>query len=392
MKNKNAEIILAFAGDFCPSEEGVCKRMRQVTRPADILGPAAIPLGASDLSIVNLEYPLTYRKEASVKYGSHQRGDPESVRILKDSGVDVVTLANNHMLDYCEGGLQDTIDACRSSGIACVGAGSDLVEASSILNCEVRGVPVSVIAFCENEFSVTTGNSPGTFGLDVVRCSQKIKEAKGNSDIVIVQVHAGSEFTHYPSPNTVRLFRFLVDCGATVVVGHHPHYIQGYELYKGSAILYSLGKLIYTRMDDSGLLEVPVATVSYDVMTSELSVEYDFFRADKQNHQLVSLSNDEKAELDVRFSEYCTAIASEEVISKHWDKYCLEERNEMYLATLLGVTMFKYRVLRRLGMLSYLKKLAIKKRANLMKLENYIRCESHREALLTILENLRRQD
>ena len=391
--DRESKINIVVAGDFCPTEEGVYVRFQTEEMPERILGPTVPIFRSADIAIVNLEYPLTLSNQTLQKYGSLQKGHPDTVKILKDANINIAVLANNHMLDYGEQGLVDTICTCKAAGIDTVGAGRDLKAASTVLYKEVKGRRIAFLAICENEFSVATESSAGAYGFDLIRNAQTIREAKHKADIVIVSVHGGSEFSHYPSPNIVRNYRFFVDCGASAVVAHHPHYIQGYEIYQNAPILYSLGKLLYTRMADTGLLEVPIATLDFDRETLECSVKYDFFFTDRENAELVRLTDEQEADLQKRFRQYCEAIQSKEIIHSEWELYCNKtEREAAYLTILLGISLFTFRILRRLGLLSWIKKKAEKRASRWLIFQNCITCESHREAVLTLLKKFGNQN
>lgn len=390
-KNK---IRIVAAGDFCPTPEGIYVALKKTDEPASILGPVPELFQSADISIVNLEYPLTIEKKTIHKYGSKQNGHPDTIRILKESGVTIASIANNHIMDYGWEGLKDTINVCKEFGIGTVGAGANKEEASKELVEKIGDVSIAFISLCENEFSVATENSPGAYGMDLIDNSRKINDAKEKYDIVIVSVHGGSEFTHYPSPEIIRKFRYFVECGASAVIAHHPHYIQGFEIYRGAPILYSLGKLIYTRMSDSGVLEVPVATLEFDVEKSKWSVEYSFWGINREKCKIVELNKKKKLELNNRFLGYCEAIQSPLIIQNKWKEYCKKQEID-YISIFLGIETkgIFFRLLRRFGLLGFVRRKALKVAKKnpdwWLCIRNYCSCESHREAVLTILDQFR---
>ena len=379
-------VTLVFGGDFCPTEH-VEAALRFRDNPSELLGPAAILFRQSDLAIVNLEYPLTRVDKKLVKYGSHQKGCPETISVLKEAGVDLVSLANNHILDYGEEGMTDTIKTCNDAGIATFGAGITREEAGKPYIAQTKGRRIAFLGICENEFSTAKDGRGGACGLAPIMNHYAIAEAKKNADIVIVLLHGGSEFTHYPSPGMMRTCRFFADSGASAVVCHHPHYVQGYEVHNGVPILYSLGKLFYTRMSDPDILEIPIAKISFTTSRLEPAVHFDFLELSLGQMRLTEMSEDKAIAMKERFRIYSEALASPEVIFTEWDQYC-KRRENVYLALALAIHPLAYRIARRVGVERFVKRYARQKNKELLTLENLIRCESHQEALLHILEGM----
>jgi len=383
------EITIAVAGDFCPSEH-VEAAIDATGRPGELLGPAAGLFRRSDLSMVNLEYPLTRAESGFVKFGSRIKGVPKTISVLKEAGVGLVNLANNHILDFGRAGLEETLDTCRRWGIATVGAGLSREQASEPYRVTIKGRRIAVVGICENEFGVFLEGHGGGNPLDPVTNYYQIIKAAEEADVVIVSLHGGNEFRHYPSPEMVRRCRFFVDVGASAVVCHHPHWIQGYEVYHGAPILYSMGKLFYAKRPDPELLEVPVAELRFAADTLESSVEFRFFRLALDEMRLVDPDQDELLAIRRRFDEYCRVIRSEEALLSKWDEFCLGTYNKnSYLFRLLLAPVLFFRIARRLKMVSVFAAYAKLKRKQLLCLESTIRCEAHREAALRILEKER---
>ena len=198
-----------------------------------------------DISCVNLECPLTTVEEAIVKSGPNLSARPETVEILQKGRFDIAALANNHIMDYGPKALEETILTCNKAGIKTVGVGSDLQSAYRPVIVEVKGMKIAFLAFAEEEFSCATSTTPGAAKLDPINAATVIRDAKTNADLVVVNVHGGSEYYPIPSPRTQKWYRFLVDCGANAVIGNHPHCIQGMEVYKETPICYSLGNFLF---------------------------------------------------------------------------------------------------------------------------------------------------
>lgn len=200
-----------------------------------------------DFSIVNLETPLADKEKYSPIYksGPNLISSPENIAFLKALGVDACTLANNHIGDYGEGAVLDTVALLSENGILCCGAGKNTESAYNAVRLEKDGVSVSLISVCENEFGMATEESTGSAGYNPRLLLNKIKEEKAKSSYVIVVFHGGNEFNPLPSPDTQERYRLICDMGADAIIGGHTHCPEGYEIYGGKPIFYSMGNFLF---------------------------------------------------------------------------------------------------------------------------------------------------
>jgi len=164
---------------------------------------------------------------------------------LKEAGFSSLHLANNHVLDCGHSGLDVTLDALERAGLAPYGAGrtKKLSEAVSVLGC--GGLRFAFIGAGDTSRYYATLAGGGIAGLHTRSLARRVAAARREADVVIVTLHADVEFCRYPAPWRVRLSRRLIDCGALMVIQHHPHVIQGIERYKQGLIAYSLGNFIF---------------------------------------------------------------------------------------------------------------------------------------------------
>ncbi|HSR36036.1 MAG TPA: CapA family protein, partial [Desulfurivibrionaceae bacterium] len=175
------------------------------------------------------------------------RATPANAAILQRAGFDVLTLANNHLLDYGPIGLQDTRAALNAAGIASTGAGGTLAQAREPAIIERAGRRIAVLAYSLTlpaEFFATTaraGTAPAYEPLVVA----DIRRARQQADVVIVAFHWGGELERHPRPIQRHLARSAIDAGASVVLGHHPHVLQGVEFHGAGVICYSLGNFTF---------------------------------------------------------------------------------------------------------------------------------------------------
>lgn len=211
----------------------------------------------ADLFVVNLECPFTARGEKIPK-NFNFRAKPELVSALIAGGVDVASLANNHMLDYGPEGLFDTLNALDTHKIVHFGAGRTLSEARAPGIVAVNGVKFAFLGYfflgdrnIEPAQVIATADQPGVAGhfssLDEMKkmVEADIRAAKQQADHVIPFFHWGREGKGTPEPYQVELAHFAIDAGASAVLGSHPHVLQGIEVYKGAPIAYSLGNFVF---------------------------------------------------------------------------------------------------------------------------------------------------
>ncbi len=213
-----------------------------------ILSDVETQLFNSDYRIVNLETPLADKEKylPIKKSGPNHVYSPECIAFLKTLKTDVVVLANNHIGDFGEQALKDTVNLLEENNISHIGAGENITKAYE----SVRLKNVSLIAVCENEFGIANDNKCGSAGYNARRLFNSIQKEKQISKYVIVIFHGGNEFNPLPSPETVDRYRMLCDMGADGVVAMHTHCPQGYEIYNGKPIVYSMGNFMFQSGSD----------------------------------------------------------------------------------------------------------------------------------------------
>lgn len=248
---------LAVAGDFMLAR-GVARAMRENGTLYPIEKVRA-HLAAADLAFANLESPIGETGRALPGKQIWFRAAPEAIEILTAAGLDGVTVANNHIMDYDEENFLETLERLKAAGIPWTGGGRDLAEAREPLVLEARGVRIAFLGYSEFADLFFDWDYPRSFaateerpGVPAIRedwLAEDIAKARSRADVVAVTLHWGLEFQNYPSEEQQRLARYMIDQGADLVLGYHPHAIQGFELYGGGVIAYSLGNFIMDRQD-----------------------------------------------------------------------------------------------------------------------------------------------
>jgi poly-gamma-glutamate capsule biosynthesis protein CapA/YwtB (metallophosphatase superfamily) len=237
------KLTVAMCGDMILGKE-VAQYMGSTT-VADWLVNVSAAWRGADLLIANLESPCV--KEAKPIEGAL----PElifwapSYRLaeLAEAGFSAITLANNHILNCGAHGLRETIQGLEQVGIAHTGAGMTLAEALEPAYLCVQGMTIALVAFCYGPPAGRT--TPGVAPYDPRVMRKGLLTARANADLVIAILHDGLEFSDVPPSKTRARFRFLAENGADIVVGHHPHVLQGLEWYGDVPIAYSLGNLLF---------------------------------------------------------------------------------------------------------------------------------------------------
>ncbi len=211
-------------------------------------------LRGGDIAFVNVESPLTAGGEPANKDFVF-RGPLAGAQGLRDAGVDVVSLANNHVFDYGATGLSDTLAALRQANVSSTGAGENEAAARTAAVLErnrlriaflayVNALPDSGSGFVVEDTKATAGR-PGVAWLSPDAVTADVKAAKLTSDVVVVSMHTGTEYQEAPTELQVASAHAAIDAGASLVLGSHPHVLQGIERYRGGLIVYSLGNLVF---------------------------------------------------------------------------------------------------------------------------------------------------
>lgn len=250
-ESKPSNISMIFTGDVM-FDRGVAD---VISSNQNVFGDLKELFLQSDVVVINMESPFTdsnnnYKKSIPLK------ANPDYAHILKDNNVNVVSLANNHIMDYGPSGLQDTLSVLDNYNIKHIGAGENLEKAIQPAYFNVDNKRIAIInffdkttfqGFGENELLQATDNSSGSAPADWNVVKKAIDKAKNQSDIVVVTFHYGNEYSFTPNNYQTELSRKCIDEGADLVIGHHPHVTQSIESYKGKLIFYSLGNCVFDQ-------------------------------------------------------------------------------------------------------------------------------------------------
>lgn len=250
------EAVLCFAGDVMMDsyiaeyikENGVDYPWSSVS---DVLKEA-------DISVVNLETSVSTRGYTKKPAGYGFRSNPKTLEGLKNAGIDLVSIANNHVLDFGKEAFYDTLRYLDEYKIDYAGGGENKSKAEELKVLEKNGIKFGFISYTSiipNSTWIASDNSPGIAGFKGDKDGyghlvKNIKASKDKCDILIVILHWGVEYDKVPKKWQTDIAHALVDSGADVIYGHHPHVLQGIEIYKDRPILYSTGNFVFLKNDD----------------------------------------------------------------------------------------------------------------------------------------------
>ena len=245
-----AKMRLVAVGDIALN--GGYEELARQGRAQEVLSGVAPLLRKGDLVLGNLEGPLTERPPVSPPWRHCMRGHPSYASVLRAAGFNILNLANNHIMDYGWDAVAETIERATAAGIQVFGAGKDLATARQPLQVAVNGLRVSFLGYCgvvvRNPL-YADANRPGVAPARRPEIMEDIAAARGTCDLLVVCMHWGQEHVGYPSPANRRLARDMIAAGASLIIGHHPHVLQGVELLPGGLVAYSLGNFTFADED-----------------------------------------------------------------------------------------------------------------------------------------------
>lgn len=219
-----------------------------------------------DIVFGNLEAPIS---STTNKMGFDAKlfsCDPQVITGIKNSYINALSVANNHIMQHGEEAYFSTINILNENKIIPIGIKKEI----KILKIKDFNIALVGYSFIEDNVNVCLYNK--TTSVDTI--TSDISKVKDLVDLVIVSVHWGSEYIHYPSPNQVKIGRELIDHGADLILGHHSHVIQGYEIYKGKPIIYGLGNFIFDDTYIKSTQKSVISQILVDIHTKHISVDF----------------------------------------------------------------------------------------------------------------------
>ncbi|MCS6951325.1 MAG: CapA family protein [Bryobacterales bacterium] len=251
-------IRIALAGDVMLGR--LVNEQLRYRPPAHPWGDTLPLFQAADVRICNLECVISDRgrRWTATPKVFHFRSDAKNVAVLRAAGMDAVSLANNHVLDYGYEALLDMFGLLEKAGVRYAGAGRDDRAACAPVVLSSKGLRVGLLAFTDNEpVWEAQRDRPGTCYVPVDlkdararRLLEAVRRADAETDVLVVSAHWGGNWGYEPPPEHVPFGRALVEAGADIVFGHSAHVFRGIEIYRGRPILYSAGDFVDDYMVD----------------------------------------------------------------------------------------------------------------------------------------------
>lgn len=350
-------------------------------RIPELLGKELIDIiNSASFFILNLEVPLTDINSPIVKEGPNLQAPTKCAAGLKAIGVNLFTLANNHILDQGEQGLNSTLQVLDHLNIEHIGAGHNLKDAAKPYFVKGKKIKYGVYACAEHEFSIAKVDSPGANPFDPLETPDRIKEIKQNCDYLIVLYHGGKEHYRYPSPDLQRICRKLVEKGADLVICQHSHCIGCKEDYQSGTIVYGQGNFLFDQQNDECWNTSLLLSVSEEG-------KIDYIPLQKNGIGIRLATENESNRILTEFRERSDSILNEEFVQQQYIEFA-NANIDYYMLFLTGLreNLF-FRLVNKLSGYRLQKEIA-KRHRYIIKtgLRNYIECEAHRELILKGLE------
>ncbi|MGZ4960919.1 MAG: CapA family protein [Limisphaerales bacterium] len=373
---------ILIAADLCPI--GTNRPLFESGDAKALFNDLLVELENADLSIANLECPLIEKPSPIAKTGPTFGAPPSCITAIQKAGIDLLCLANNHILDHGADGLRTTLDTSRGAGVSVVGAGRNLAEAQRMFIRDIDGIRVAVIAMAEHEFSIAGPSSAGANPLDLIDFVRTVNAQRNQFDFLIVLLHGGDEF-HVPSPGLRKTCHFLAEMGANAVIVQHPHCLGGIEEYQGAHIIYGQGALVmdeelyrsHASFHEGLLVKLRIARSQNSARAVSHTLEIIPFHQSDPEVGAHRLTGERERVLRQSLEQKSKLVCDDASVEAHWLRFC-ETRKSAYLSSLLG----HGRILRRLNFNGWVTKLYGRR---LLGARNVAICETHREVLETIM-------
>ena len=288
-----------FAGDVCPTSDNA--PLYAAVETEKLFGNVATLTRGCDLACVNLECAITESENAIPKFGPNLKAPLGTAQVLKELGITLCGISNNHVFDFGIEGALDTKKALDSVGIAYTGFGENYEDSRKNYTFEKDGERICIIAVCEHEYSYAIEDRMGSRPFDVFDTMEDIENAKKTHDRVIVLYHGAKEMCRYPSPRLIKACHAMAKHGADLIIGQHSHCIGAYEQYEGCHIFYGQGNFQFVKKSYSSELWDTCLAVNYDTKTHEIT--FTPVRADAEAGTIALAEGEDKERLLAEFAE-----------------------------------------------------------------------------------------
>ncbi len=388
MLDEKARTVL-IAGDLAPVGRPEAALVDQDI--GRVFGDALPVMQGADYFVVNLECPLTASTEKLCKAGPNMKADPRVTPALKDAGVSLASLANNHIFDYGVAGVRDTIAALTQNAIDWVGVGENLEEAKKPWFVDLDGVRVGFLCYAEHEFNWQGDDQWCTSMLEPAENMLQIRQVSEECSALIILIHGGPEEWHYPSPRMLRVCRAFAEAGASAVLVGHAHAVMGSEVWQGVPIVYGLGNFVF-HCENNGAISWRVGLLERLSIKPEgvLHLEHIPVLAAPKTGYVRLLKCSEREKFDAFYKELCRPLHDVAQIAEHWRLFCTSQVPHLTREVLKGcVAMCPGTLLRRIVPLRMHSHDTSYYRKGASLLRGLVTCENHQDVLKEVGELLR---
>ncbi len=382
---------LILCGDCCA--DGRNERFLRDGNLQPVFGDLLPRFQEADLVLANLESPLTTHAQPHPKAGWNFKAHPDCAKGLHAAGIHAVGLANNHILDYGTQGLKDTQAACKEAGIVSFGTGEDREQAFTPLLWKTNGQTLGLLAIAEHEFSLVSKTQAGAAGLEPGRIALVFKRYQSQVDHWIILLHGGLEYYPYPTPKLQDTCRLLADLGASIVLCQHSHIAGCIEHYHDSLLVYGQGNFL---TDDPGRAGIARYTPRQNLahyqgmlVTAELSADSSLTtdllplrQLGPEGHGVRIMQGAEKEDFLHGVQQRSQTILKDDFVDRHFQEHVQTLRVSAFGA-LFGHGLWRKRLDRRL----HTEALSLRDPERRRSALHQIRCESHREVLISLLDD-----
>lgn len=365
-------LSIIIGGDIVPSSVDCSLSSEGQPR---IIDPDVVRLlQDSDFRVFNLESPIGESEKTIKKEGRCFIAHPDCVDFLKSLGCTALGIANNHIKDYGEAGMLQTLDILNQNEITPFGYGENYKNASDTVILKKDGKSVAIIACSETEFTTFLDGGIGAVPYHDYWTNRKITEAKKNCDIVVVLYHGGKEYYPYAAPYHQERCHIMVDAGADFILSQHSHCIGGLEEYCGAKILYGQGNFIFDQKN--GKAETKQGLLARIVVENTTNLELIPVMLEDG---IVKLADEEtKKQIADDFKKRAEVLGSDDLLLKEYEAFA-KKNLDQYLARCEGdngIVRFVYKVINKLKVKAHSEK-------NLITIKNILQNEAHRNLFLT---------
>ena len=330
--------------------------------------------------IANLECPITESTLKINKTGPNLKAPPKLTAELTKIGCRVLNLCNNHIMDYGEEGLNDTIKQLKKNNLDFFGVGKNIKDSSNFKIIKIETAKIALYAVCEHEWSVATKARAGANPIDIISFLNLMKNDY-DYDYLIVFIHGGKEYYPYPTPNLQKLSRFYADYGAHAVVCQHTHIAGCYEEYNNVPIFYGQGNFIFPNPGQNNFSWNAGFLIQLN-FDNDLSWKIIPYKQDQTKGSVYYLEDNEREEIINSIQKRSNEILDEEFVVKKWKELC-RKQGPKFIRQMTGINKRAYNWIYKLK----LDRILFQKKSNMSR-QAMIKCETHRELIDTYLETI----